>query len=622
MAAQSNLRKGFFIGDWEVLPDRSLIRDGEREERVEPLPMNVLVALAERQGDVLTRDDLIDVVWDGRPQGDEPLNRCISVLRNKLGDDSKSPTFIENIPRVGYRLKVAVVPKFPGETEHAADESAGRRKLSAKLALIAIAAIAIVALLMRGCPPAAGRMPSVAVFQFVCASNTEEFLCFGFSEELASTLLQSGRLKLVKLQEPYSVGFDPEPLDVDRMLFGSVQRSGDELKIFAEVKDSDTGEVVALVAAEGTVGELFDLQEDIARKVTGVLFPDDPPEIRSLSQSANSEAFAAYAQGLVQLQRRTRFEIEESTESFKYAIELDPGFGPAYLRLAHAYLLLPEYDPTLDIDENYDRAAAITAQGVAADARIRAVAETVTGFIHHKRREWPEATRAFETAAREGYPETFNWYSRFLATVGRSDEALLNARIAYEGAPDNPTIVSRLAIANLFAGNLAEAGPLFEIAKDRLYQQAPLHDLAYSIYLINTGDVAGARAFAKAGLQKYGADSSWVDGMFDGIKDPEGRDESIRIVAELEENGALARYVVLSLWGILGEADRAIQTANSILEVPAGQDAEMGLEIMFSAQLAFMRQHPEFPALLDKAGLTDYWSEIGCAWAGGRLVCD
>ncbi|MFQ5609839.1 MAG: winged helix-turn-helix domain-containing protein, partial [Woeseiaceae bacterium] len=590
MGPASNLRKGFSFGDWEVLPDRGLIRDGEREERVEPLPMNVLVALAEQQGEVLTRNDLIDRVWEGRPQGDEPLNRCISVLRNKLGDDSKSPAYIENIPRVGYRLMKPVLPRQADRPGAAESAPVSGPTLWRKGVFAAVIAIAMLVLLLRGCPTTHGQMPSIAVYQFVCASNTEEFLCYGFSEELASTLLQSGRVKLVKLQDPYSAGTGAARLEVERLLFGSVQRMGDDLKIFAEVKNNDTGESVALVTAEGSVDDLFDLQEDIAGKVAGILFPDDPPEMRSLSRSASSQAFAAYAQGLVQFERRTRFAIEESTESFQFAIELDPGFGPSYLRLAHAYLLLPDYNPSLDVAQSYDRAAAIAAEGVAADFGIREAAESVRGFIHHKRREWMDATRAFETAIGAGNPETFNWYSRFLATTGRSAEALEYAEAAYAGAPDNPTIVSRLAIANLFAGNLDEAGPLFEIASEKLYLQAPLHDLAYSVYLVATDDVLAAREFAKAGLQQYGAYASWVDTVFDGIDDPDKRETSIRMVDELETSGRLARYVVLSLWGLLGEADRAIDTANSILAVPAGQDAEMGLEILFSAQLAFIRE--------------------------------
>ena len=98
MERENDLNKGFTLGHWTVLPNRGLLRADGVEERVEPLVMRVLVALAEAGGEVLSKDELIDTVWDGRAQSDEPLNRCISVLRRKLGDDSRNPTFVENIP--------------------------------------------------------------------------------------------------------------------------------------------------------------------------------------------------------------------------------------------------------------------------------------------------------------------------------------------------------------------------------------------------------------------------------------------------------------------------------------------------------------------------------------------
>ena len=81
--------------------------------------------------------------------------------------------------------------------------------------------------------------------------------------------------------------------------------------------------------------------------------------------------------------------------------------------------------------------------------------------------------------------------------------------------------------------------------------------------------------------------------------------------------------MILSLWAVFGEAERAIQTANDILANIEGQDAEMGLEILFSEQLLpLLRDHSEFPGLLERAGLTGYWAEIGCTWGNGRLACD
>ncbi|MBT8066967.1 MAG: winged helix-turn-helix domain-containing protein, partial [Gammaproteobacteria bacterium] len=86
MPEKEDLEKGFTIGDWDVLPGRGVLRRGEHEERPEPKVFAVLLSLAGRDGELVTRDELVDEVWDGRPTSDEPVNRCLSQLRGHLDD--------------------------------------------------------------------------------------------------------------------------------------------------------------------------------------------------------------------------------------------------------------------------------------------------------------------------------------------------------------------------------------------------------------------------------------------------------------------------------------------------------------------------------------------------------
>ena len=79
MPSEEELQQGFTIGEWEVLPARGEIRRGDAVVRPEPKPLQVLLSLARRGGDVVTKDELIDEVWDGRPTADDPILRCISA---------------------------------------------------------------------------------------------------------------------------------------------------------------------------------------------------------------------------------------------------------------------------------------------------------------------------------------------------------------------------------------------------------------------------------------------------------------------------------------------------------------------------------------------------------------
>jgi DNA-binding winged helix-turn-helix (wHTH) protein/TolB-like protein/Tfp pilus assembly protein PilF len=628
MATESDLRKGFVLGPWEVLPDRGLLRDGDKSEHLEPLVMRVLVALACVQGDVLSKDELIEIVWNGRALSDEPLNRCVSLLRRKLGDDSRNPTYIQNIPRLGYRLMMPIqVPSAasPPVYQETARNRGRMVRVAGAIALVAAVALGLGVRGFINTNEQRLEMGSVAIYPFTCAGITEEYLCFGFSEELTSTLLHSAQIKIVKFREPLPTDRTPKEiaaaLGVDGLLTGSVQQFGDSLKISAELIDAESGFTTFSETIEGLVSEVFDLQESTASRVAQEILGVQSEPLLSVSRPGSFEAFEAYARGQYQFERRSRASIEESIRLFEESIRLDPMFGPAYLRLAYAYLLLPEYDSSLSIQAMYDQAAATTEAGIAADPEIRELAGTVFGFIHHKRGEWAEANAAFELAVNADtvFPVTRNWYSRFLATVGRLDDALAQAQMAYEQAPDDATIISRLAITNLWVGDLGAAGRYFDIANS-MGQENPIHDLAYALYLIRMEDIATARRFTKKGLEKYGLDSAWVDPVYDGLEDPARRAQSVALVAELEAEGGLLRYQIMALWAVLGEADRAFETAMSINGI--GQDFETVLEVMFSDDLRNLRRHSDFQKLLEATGLTAYWSQIGCEWMDDRVRCE
>ena len=100
----------FRIGEWVVQPQLNSIRNGDDVLRLEPKVMQVLVQLALRPHEVSTKDDLIQAVWPDTHVGEQVLTRCISELRRILREDPRSPRYIQNIPKVGYRLLVPAVP--------------------------------------------------------------------------------------------------------------------------------------------------------------------------------------------------------------------------------------------------------------------------------------------------------------------------------------------------------------------------------------------------------------------------------------------------------------------------------------------------------------------------------
>src|SRR5210317_414299 len=146
MPTEEELRQGFRIGDWEVLPLRGVLRRDGLEEKPEPRVFGVLIALARRDGDLVTRDELVDELWDGRPTSDEPINRCLSQLRRHLGDKSRPHRYVETLTRRGYRLVQPVEPLEAAEEEAQAPSETPATVSSARWkpigAALAVAALA------------------------------------------------------------------------------------------------------------------------------------------------------------------------------------------------------------------------------------------------------------------------------------------------------------------------------------------------------------------------------------------------------------------------------------------------------------------------------------------------
>lgn len=619
----TDLRQGFELGPWRVLPERGLIRDGAEQKRVEPLPMDVLVVLASRQGEVVHKEDLVEAVWHGRPVADEVITRCIAVLRKALGDNARSPTFIENVPKIGYRIKAPVViPEAP--PAEAARPPIRRGYLLPLLA--GFGAVAMIALYVLIPPePTGGPMRAVAVFQFECMTGDGEarYLCFGFSEELVSTIYRIPDLRVVKIKSPLPDGNAQElaeRYDVDGLIEGTVLRVGETVRITAQLIDASDGSTAWSATYDGPLKDIFSLQERVASDVGATITGTEREQLTAASRPASFAAFASYAEAQYRMAQRTGESIRAAIDLLRETIRLDPEFGPAYLRLAEAYLLLPDYAGA-DRDEMYRMAEAVADEGISADPRVREPAGTVYGFIHHKQQRWMESTRAYETAvnAEVVYPISRHWYSRLLASVGRIDESLRQARMAVELDPDDPVAISRMAIANFWSNDLEEAGRYFALYESVRPADIGLqiHDLAAALFLARIGDLDRAAASARTALRKSGLEDGWVEPYMAALGDPDQAEAALAIVEDLSQRRALPGNIELTLWVLLGETDRAMQIARTTLSEPSAFDTEL----LFIEEFRPLREHPEFPQLLDDLGLTRYWRDMGCRFDGDHASC-
>ncbi len=624
MPTEDELRRGFRLGDWEVLPLRGVLRRDGREEKPEPRVFGVLIALAKRNGDLVTRDELVDELWDGRPTSDEPINRCLSQLRRHLDDKSRPHRYVQTLTRRGYRLVQPVEPLSPPEpAEPPPARSRGTAAAFGKpaAAVIGVAAFAWLAWFLW--PPGDFRSIGVIPFENASRDPANDYLVAGFKDELVNTLhnipdftVKSSRVAHAG-DEVKSIAAS---LGVDAVLSGRVHRVGDDLQIFYTVEDGRNGDVVATAEIEGPVSEIFQLQEDLARMVRRDLFGKSSQQLISRTRPASFRAYDRYMRGLYAFDRRqdSGTSLEEAIELFQDTIRLDRNFGPAYLMLATAYVLLPTYRDA-PADEMSKAAIATAEEGMRVDPGIRDAASAIFGFVYHQQMRWLEAEEAYRaaTSAEVVDPNAFNWYSRMLASVGRLDASLDQALLALELDPTSAVINSRVALAYLWLGDTHNAQEFFERAT-KFGASGPTHTMGYALFLFREARSAEAYELSRQAARMAGGSEAWIDPVFAALDDEAQRGEALAAIDDAASQDGISRQIEFIVRIVLGDLDGAMDVAR-LLEIE-GEVFEM--DLLFIPEVAPLREHPDFARLLDALGITEYWRARGCAWNGSRAACE
>lgn len=611
MLTEEELQDGFYIGDWEVLPGKGVLRRGDDEDKPEPKVFAVLLALAKRDTNLVTKQELIDEVWDGRAMSDEPITRCISQLRKAL-DDHPPYDYVENVQRRGYRLKKRVELDAPWWSSP--------RLKRATLAVLVIGLVAIFGstFIADDAPTPPARSIAVMPFMNLSGDPADEYLVSGFKEELVQILQRLDDYTVKSIRGEY-VQKEPDEIAIEfgvgSLLLGSLRRSGDDLKISYQI--TTDGTVTNGGDIEGTVDNLFRLQESLAVMVRDDLVGKSA-QVLIKSRPSDSAAYGSYLGGMYALEHRgDPGNLEKAIELFDTAIRLDKKYGPSYLALATVYTLMSTYrdEPVVEMD----RLARETIDaGVIADPAIADSAGAVYGHLYKNQKKWAEAEDAYLRAvnADDVDSNAFNWYSRMLASVGRLDDSLALILKALEIDPSSGVINSRTAMSYAWLGMNNEALEYFERAND-LGWSGSTHILGYAFILIQSGQMQKAEDLAIDAVQLAGASTDWIKPVFAAFRDPDKAPVAIDALNKVSEAQEVSPLIELTARSILGDLDGAMRIAE-LLEAP-GEIFEM--DMLFIPELAALRQHPDFMPLLGRLGITAYWSGKDCLWDGNRVTC-
>jgi len=348
-----------------------------------PKIVDLLHYLLLRPSALVTKEELFAALWPDVAVTDNALTQAVSELRQALGDDPSSPTYIQTVARRGYRF-VSPVERL------AADRAGGAAERQA-----------------------ADRAPrAIAVTDFVNLSGDADYawLASGIAETVTNDLRELGGLRVIDRlvvaealrASDGSLTALREELKADLAVSGSFQRAGDRLRITARVVDLASGEALADAKADGFLSDVFDLEDQI---VTGFLarlglMAGASGERRvGVRETSSLEAYEAFTDGRVKLESLDAREVDRAVAAFERALAFDPRYAQAEVGLSNA--LFWRYEMTR--------------------ARNQPEGATLAAAVDHVR-------RAIELD--KGLAEAHATLSFLLVSAGRSGEALAAGRRA------------------------------------------------------------------------------------------------------------------------------------------------------------------------------------------------
>jgi TolB-like protein/DNA-binding winged helix-turn-helix (wHTH) protein len=295
------------FGEFEIEPRSRELRLKGRRIRIQDNPLTVLLLLFERKGEVVTREELKQRLWpaDTFVEADDGLNTAIRKLREVLGDSSENPTYIETIPRRGYRFIGEILEDEEPEaatssTQAALTTIAENRRTSSRWwrvgATCLALALAFGAVAWFRYHPRLGPIRSIAVLPFANLSGEhgQDYFADAMTEELTSDLGKISALRVISRTSAMhykntqkTIPEIAQELNVDGVIESSVVRSGDHVRITAQLIDARADRHLWSESYDRDLKDVLTLQSDVARAIAGqvraAITPDENERLRPQS---------------------------------------------------------------------------------------------------------------------------------------------------------------------------------------------------------------------------------------------------------------------------------------------------------------------------------------------------
>jgi TolB-like protein/DNA-binding winged helix-turn-helix (wHTH) protein/Tfp pilus assembly protein PilF len=513
------------FGTYEVSLQSLEVRKAGLRIRLQQQPTKLLEILLEHPGEVVTREELRSRVWPNESFGDfdQALNIAIGKVRSALGDSAENPRFIETLPKRGYRFiaDVSVLdadghPKrpepvagdlpgsqekktVPGNTLQGAGLAvAPKRRLwqtgRVIVALTLVLSLSILSVWLfrsRGRALTGIRSLAVLPLENLSGDASQNYFADGMTDELITDLAQISALRVISRTSVmvYKGARKPLPqiareLNVDAVVEGTVLRSGDRVRITAQLIEASTDKHLWSQSYEGELRDTLVLQSRVASTIADQirinLTPQEEAALKNV-RIVNPEAYESYLKGRYFWNKRTADALKVALAYFKEAIEEDPKYPQAYSGLADTYALLGDWQyAVMTPKEAFPKAKAAAIKALELDSTLgeahNSLAFVLDAFDWNLDAAGKEFRRAIEL--NPGYATAHHWYAWHLSLSGRFDEAIAEMRTAENLDPlsliINADLAELLVISHSYDESIRqslktiEMDPSFALAHNQL----------------------------------------------------------------------------------------------------------------------------------------------------------
>ena len=624
-----------WFGVFEVDLRAGELRKKGMRVRLQGQPFQVLAMLLEHPGEVVTREELQKRLWpaDTFVDFDQGLNKAINKLREALGDSADTPRFVETVARRGYRFLAEVKP-----TERSSiasmrpilgavpqtDELADPTKPIEIKHRARIGHLAAVLLLLVGVGLGLWRygsrerlaptIRSIAVLPFESLSNdtNQDYFADGMTDVLISDLGQIGALRVISRTSVMGYKHVRKPLpqiarelNVDAIVEGTVLRSGDRVRITAQLISASADRHLWSQSYQGELRETLEVQSKVAMAIADqVRINVNPREQAALAaaKAVNPEAYISYLKGRYFWNKRTADSLKIALAYFNQAIEEDPKYAQAYSGLADTYALLGDWQyAVMTPKEALPKAKAAATKALELDSSLgeahNSLAFCLDGFDWDFESAGKEFQRAIEL--NPGYATAHHWYAWHLALMHRYNEATAEMKKAQDMDPlslvINADLAELLALAHSYDESIRqsqktiEMDPRFGLAHNHL-GQAYLETQRYGdavAELTKAVDLSERSPTCVASLARAYA----ITGR---------RNDALKLLADLKQRsgGSYSHGSELAvIYASLGQTDQAMTWLEK------GFDERFNPGVLLRPGLDPLRSDPRFRDLVRRVGI-------------------